>query len=130
MAGGNILRGCILTVLVVGLLTTADVVFSSPTSTDVKTSFVYNDHGKRDPLWSLLGNRGAILNFDKDVQASDMVLEGILAEPTGGSVAIINGKIINVGDRVGFFIVKEIQGNIVILEKGQEIITLKLKKEE
>ena len=96
----------------------------------VKGDFTYSDHDKRDPFWSLLGNRGTILNFDKDIYASDMVLEGVLLEPTGDSVAIINGNIVKIGDKVGFFIVKEIQVNMVILEKGQEIITLKLKKEE
>ncbi len=94
------------------------------------SDFVYDDHGKRDPFWSLLGSRGTILNFDNDLQASDMVLEGILVEPNGDSVAIINGNIIKVGDKVGFFIVKEIQVNVVVLGKGQEIVTLKLKKEE
>ncbi len=103
-------------------------VFAS--SSEAQKDFVYNDHGKRDPFWSLLGNRGAILNFDNDIQASDMILEGILVEPNAGSVAIINGNIIKVGDKVGFFIVKEIQVNVVILAKGQEIVTLKLKKEE
>ncbi|MCB9757187.1 MAG: hypothetical protein H6753_02030 [Candidatus Omnitrophica bacterium] len=98
--------------------------------TSVEKEFTYNDHDKRDPFWSLLGNRGTILNFDKDIYASDMVLEGVLLEPTGDSVAIINGNIVKIGDKVGFFIVKEIQVNMVILEKGQEIITLKLKKEE
>lgn len=93
-------------------------------------NFVYDDHSKRDPFWSLLGSRGTIVNFDKDIQASDMSLEGILVEPSGGSVAIINGSIVKVGDKVGFFIVKEIQVNVVILEKGQEIVSLKLKKEE
>lgn len=96
----------------------------------VEGDFTYNDHDKRDPFWSLLGNRGTILNFDKDIYASDMVLEGVLLEPTGDSVAIINGNIVKIGDKVGFFIVKEIQVNMVILEKGQEMITLKLKKEE
>ncbi len=96
----------------------------------VENDFTYSDHDKRDPFWSLLGNRGTILNFDKDIYASDMVLEGVLLEPTGDSVAIINGNIVKIGDKVGFFIVKEIQVNMVILEKGQEIITLKLKKEE
>ncbi len=96
----------------------------------VVTNFVYDDHGKRDPFWSLLGSRGTILNFDNDIQASDMVLEGILVEPNGDSVAIINGNIVKVGDKVGFFIVKEIQVNVVVLGKGQEIVTLKLKKEE
>ncbi len=92
--------------------------------------FIYDDHGKRDPFWKLIGARGSIVNYDNDIQASDMVLEGIMAEPGGESVAIINGNIIKVGDKLGLFVVKEIQANVVILEKGQENIKLQLKKEE
>lgn len=96
----------------------------------VNSEFVYNDHGKRDPFWTLLGHRGAILNYDNDIQASEMSLEGIMVEPEGDSVAIINGNIVKLGDKVGFFIIREIRPNEVVLQKNKETITLKLKKEE
>ena len=96
----------------------------------LENNFSYNDNGKRDPFWSLLGHRGTIVNYDKDILATDMILEGVMVEPTGESIAIINGNIIKLGEKVGLFVVKEIQVNAVILEKGQEIFTLKLKKEE
>ncbi len=103
---------------------------SQGTVVNKEENFIYDDHGKRDPLWTLLGHRGMIMNYDNDLQASDMSLEGVLVEPSGDSVAIINGNIVKVGDKVGFYVVKSIQVNVVILQKGQEIITLKLKKEE
>jgi len=96
----------------------------------LETDFTYNDSGKRDPFWSLLGGRGVIMNYDKDILLSDMVVEGVMAEPTGESVAIINGSIVKLGDKVGLFVVKDIKPNAVILEKGQETFTLKFKKEE
>lgn len=96
----------------------------------LETSFTYNDKGKRDPFWTLLGGRGVIINYDKDILVSDMVVEGVMAEPTGESVAIINGNIVKLGDKIGLFVVKEIKPTAVILEKGQEIFTLKLKKED
>ena len=92
--------------------------------------FIYDDHAKRDPFWKLIGTRGMIVSYDNDIQAADMVLEGIMVEPGGESAAIINGNIIKVGDKLGLFVVKEIQTNIVILEKGQELVKLQLKKEE
>jgi len=92
--------------------------------------FIYDDHGKRDPFWKLTGPRSMILNYDKDIRTTDMVLEGIMAQPGGDSIAIVNGHIIKVGDKLGLFVVKEIQTNVVILEKGQEIFKLQLKKEE
>ena len=118
----------LLAIFIIALLKSGDLAFSNPIPGEV--NFIYNGHGKRDPFWSLLGHRGTVINYDNDIQASDMALEGILVEPTGGSVAIINGNIVKVGEKVGFFIVKAIAVNAVILEKGQEIITLKLKKEE
>lgn len=118
----------VIAIFSIGLLKPLDVVFSEPIVAE--DNFIYDAHGKRDPFWSLLGHRGTIVNYDNDLQASDMALEGILVEPTGDSVAIINGNIVKVGDKVGFFIVKQIEVNTVILEKGQEIISLKLKKEE
>jgi len=96
----------------------------------LETNFTYKDNGKRDPFWTLLGGRGVIINYDKDILVSDMVLEGVMAEPTGESVAIINGNIVKLGDKMGLFVVKDIKPNAVILEKGQDIFTLKLKKEE
>ena len=122
----QIFKGLFLLGLVVGIPT--HLVSAADLAPD--SNFVYDDHGKRDPLWTLLGHRGAIVNYDNDIQAIDMVLEGIMAEPTGDSVAIINVSILKVGDKVGFFIVKEIQNNAVVMQKGQEIFTLKLKKEE
>ena len=96
----------------------------------LETNFTYSDKGKRDPFWTLLGGRGVIINYDKDILVSDMVVEGVMAEPTGESVAIINGNIVKLGDKIGLFVVKEIKPTAVILEKGQEIFTLKLKKED
>lgn len=97
---------------------------------DAAPDFVYEDHDKRDPLWKLIGPRGSILSYDKDVQATDLLLEGVMAEPGGESVAIINGNIVKVGDKIGLFVITNIQTNEVTLEKGQETFTLKLKKEE
>lgn len=92
--------------------------------------FVYDDHDKRDPFWKLIGHRGTIINYDKDIRATDLVLEGVMAEPSGASAAIINGSIVVIGDKIGLFIIKDIQPNEVTLEKGQESFILKLKKEE
>jgi hypothetical protein len=93
-------------------------------------NFIYDDHDKRDPLWPLVSSSGAILNYEKDLMAVDMVLEGILVDTTGNNVAIINGMIVNLNDRIGLFIVKEIGANFVTLQKDDETVTLKLKKEE
>jgi hypothetical protein len=93
-------------------------------------AFVYHDHGKRDPFWALVNSSGALINYDKDLLASDMSLEGILIEPDGNNIAIINGTIVKANDNIGVFVVKKIENNIVTLQRGQEKVILKLKKEE
>lgn len=92
--------------------------------------FIYDDHGQRDPLWSLVDAQGNIINYNKnELSLNDLILEGIMVEQSG-NIAIINGNIVNIGDRIGDFIVQEIDSFSVTLEKGQDRFVLNLKKEE
>ncbi len=93
-------------------------------------SFIYDDHGKRDPLWRLVSPDGVIMNFDKDLLVSDMILEGIIFDPNGKSLAIVNGNVVKVDDMIGLFAVSKIEQKKVILSKDQETFILELKKEE
>jgi hypothetical protein len=92
--------------------------------------FVYDAHDKRDPFAPLVNSQGTILNYEKDLSVTDLVLEGIFADGSGANAAIINGKILQVNEAIGDFTVKDIKGNKVTLQKGEERIILKLKKEE
>ena len=93
-------------------------------------SFLYNDHGKRDPLWPLVTVSGAIMNYETEVFVSDLVLEGIIIGEGGNNLAIVNGVVVKRNDRVGQYTVSEINSSAVVLMKGQEKFTLRLKKEE
>ena len=95
-----------------------------------KQDFVYEDHGKRDPFWSLVSPTGAIINYDNDILISDMTLEGIIAGSDGKNLAIINNIIVKANDKIGLFVVEEIQSDKVLLRKEQERFVLKIKKEE
>lgn len=96
-----------------------------------ESEFVYTDHGKRDPFWPLVNVAGAIINYDEqDLMVSEMVLEGIMTGQAQGNVAIINGMIVNPGDMVGLFKIKDITPDMVILQKDSETFTLKIKKED
>jgi hypothetical protein len=102
--------------------------------TEVPT-FVYDDHGKRDPFWRLVNAQGVIVNFEKDnattsSSSDNMALEGIVYEDGGGSVAMINGTIVKVGDAIGSYVVQEIAPHKVILKKGEESLSLELPSEE
>ncbi len=92
--------------------------------------FIYDDHGKRDPFWPLVSSSGAFLHYGTDLVASDMVLEGIVADKNGKNMAIINSMVITVNDRIGLYVVEKIEVDRVMLIKGQERYILKLKKEE
>lgn len=93
-------------------------------------TFTYNDHGKRDPFWRLVTREGMIVNYDKELSVGDMFLEGIIFDPSGKSLAIINGSVVKKNDKIGLYIVTQIEKTKVLLSRGQDRFTLDLKKEE
>ncbi len=92
-------------------------------------SFSYNDHGQRDPFWPLVSSGGAIINYDSNFSASELILEGIIADGQS-RIAIINGNIVEEGKKIGFYTVRQILGDHVVLEKDGQSIELRMKKEE
>ena len=93
-----------------------------------ETRFVYDAHGKHDPFVPFVSSSGMIMTYDTDLTASDMVLEGIVAGAKGNNMAIINGKVVKATDALGAYTVDMIGDDHVELTKGQEHVTLKLKK--
>ena len=91
-------------------------------------AFVYNDHDKRDPFLPQVSAAGAVLTYETDLTANDMVLEGIVADAQGNNVAVINGKVIKKGDAIGLYTVAAVGVQDVELTKGEEHFTVKLKK--
>lgn len=94
------------------------------------TPFVYDDHGKRDPLWSLVNASGNIISYETDLISTDLNLEGIMVGADGRSLAIINGKVLKENERIGQFSVLSISKDSVIISKEDQKFELKLKKEE
>ena len=93
-------------------------------------SFVYDDEGKRDPLWPLVNSNGAILNYESEFLITDLTLEGIMAGAQGENLAIVNGRILRPNDAIGQFVVSEIAEDSIVLKKGKKKFELKLKKGE
>ena len=104
--------------------------FFAVISVGAQEDFVYNDHGKRDPFWKLVTDKGLFMNYETDMLVSDLTLEGIISGPNGKNLAIINNIVVKPNDRFGLFVVDKIEENQVSLIKGQESFVLKLKKEE
>lgn len=92
--------------------------------------FVYDDNGRRDPLWPLVNSNGAILNYESEFLITDLTLEGIMAGTDGENMAIINGRVLKANDAIGQFIVGRIAEDSIILKKGKQKFELKLKKGE
>lgn len=91
--------------------------------------FVYNSHGKRDPFLPLVSKEGYLINREADVTASEMNLEGIIFDKSGKSLAIINGQVLKISDKIGNYTVSSIEKQKVTLQGDEEII-LELKREE
>jgi hypothetical protein len=91
--------------------------------------FIYNGRGLRDPFWPLVTAGGALVNYETNFSVSEMTLEGVIEDGSGG-LAIINGTVVEVGKRIGEYIVQKIGPSGIILEKDGQTTELRLKKEE
>jgi hypothetical protein len=100
----------------------------APKAPKTQDVFIYDDHSRRDPLMPLVTPSGEIVKFSSELSGSDLALEGIMYAPNGKGIAMVNGKLLNVGDDIGPFTVVEITQFTVILSKGEGKIELKLKR--
>lgn len=91
-------------------------------------AFVYDDHSQRDPFVPQVSAAGTVVTYEADLTAGDMVLEGIVADAQGNNMAVINGKIVRQGDRIGLFAVTVVRPEDVELVKDGQRFTVKLKK--
>ena len=65
--------------------------------------FVYQKGG-RDPFSPLVTREGKFIQGEGGgVALEDVVLEGIVWDPRGESMAMMNGRIVRKGDRIGRF---------------------------
>lgn len=90
--------------------------------------FRYDSHGKRDPfvsLTDLLASRGK-----QGIGYGELHLEGVIIDPKGRSYAIVNGQIVQEGDKFEGFLLKKIEPNQVTFEKEGEEIEVVLRREE
>ena len=104
------------------------ILFTSLSYADELKPFVYNENGKKDPFAPLVSSEGSLISFETEATVSDIILEGIVFDAAENNLAIINGKIVRVGDKILSFKVKKISGKQVELINGEEIVIVKLKK--
>ena len=86
---------------------------------------LYDAKGHRDPFVPLVRD-GRIVN-PRAASGILPVLYGILWDPDGRSMALINDREVSVGDQVGAYRVEEIQPDAVVLaDEGGERVVLGL----
>lgn len=115
---GIFLFSCILFVIV-GIL-----------SAENQSQFKYDASGKRNPFIPLITSDGRLLNLDTVKSETGLVLEGVIFDQSGESFALINGKVLKVGDSVDDYTVLGIDKSRVSLLKAGQLYVLETKKEE
>ena len=89
--------------------------------------FVYK--GKdRDPFWPLVTEDGKLVEGFDVMTLENVYLEGIVVDPHGDSVVMINGMVLRKGDRIGGFEILKIENGRVTLRSGNERRYLNLEK--
>ena len=114
-------------VLAVGILTA--VLARAADETVVPKSkgagFTYDPHGQRDPFVPLVRDGRLVATTPgMRLESSKPVLAGILWDPGGQSVAIINEEEVKVGDAIGGYKVSEIRKDAVVLTNGGKLVEL------
>jgi len=91
--------------------------------------FVY-EKASRDPFWPLVTEDGRLIQGFSGVSLEDIYLEGIVWDPDGGSVAMVNGMILKEGDQIGDFKILKIENDRIQLDANGEQRYLKLQIDE
>ena len=94
-------------------------------------AFVYNANGRRDPFMPLITENIKFGSGLVGVQtADDLNLEGIVWDPEGGSVAILNGMILKEYEQINNVKITKIEPTKITLTINNAEYTIKLIKEE
>ena len=94
-------------------------------------AFIYNSKNKRDPFIPLVTQSGVYApGLEMAVESvADISLEGTMIDPQGGSLAIINGQILRLGDQIGIFKIIKIEAARVIVSAGEREYIINLSSE-
>lgn len=94
-------------------------------------TFKYESANRRDPFCVLVTKEGRLLPGAVVLSESeDVNLEGIIWDPVGRSIAIINGKLIQEGQALFNLKILKIEKTKVLLEKDGKNIVVNLNKKE
>jgi hypothetical protein len=104
-------------------------VFLSDSSICAQEKSGYDPGGRRDPFLPLISPEGTLLKLETQVNSGGISLEGVIYDKSGESYAIVDSKVVKVGDTVGDWQVLKIEQNKVIFQKDGQVQESELKKE-
>jgi hypothetical protein len=73
---------------------------------------------------------GRLLKLDKEDGLTGLSVEGLIYDQQGLSYALVDGRVVKVGDSLGEYQVMRIEKDKIIFVKNGEPIEVELKKEE
>jgi len=91
--------------------------------------YIYTPEGKRDPFVPLVSPAGYLINLEEEENAA-IRLEGIMYDPSGNSMAIINGELLKVGEGINGAVVSKIEPAKIVVIKDNQKIEIELRREE
>jgi len=109
------------------IVTALFVPWASAQSQD-KENKLYTSQGKRDPFVPLITPAGYLVNLEQDKNAS-LHLEGIMYDPKGDSIAIINGELVRAGESIGDSVCASIEPTKVTVIQNNQKIEIELRRE-
>ena len=118
--------GCGMFAMLFGGLCVGGVMYSAERPPAKSAPFVYDAKAHRDPF-SPLVREGKLATPPQGVpSATKPTLYGILWDPGGRALAMINDTEVGVGDTVGGYDVVEIRKDAVALSSGGELLVLQI----
>ncbi|MDP3703734.1 MAG: hypothetical protein Q8R78_05045, partial [Candidatus Omnitrophota bacterium] len=111
---------------VVALVSVA-LVWAAQDTTETPSPFSWDPKGHRDPFVPLVRDGrlvGVVAGIN--VNTDRPVLYGILWDPGGNSIALVNDGEVKVGDSIGGYRVKEIRQDAVVLTSGGVPVVLEI----
>ena len=95
--------------------------------TEQDATFRYDPKGRRDPFVPLVRD-GRFVGTTPETsrETSKPVLYGVVWDPEGHSIALMNDQEVKVGDLVGSYRVMDIRKDAVVLSDGGEPVVLRI----
>ncbi len=123
----------ILALYIIILLPSALSVSAGFTQDAKQEESIYDSKGRRDPFIPLITRtaKATMAGLENAQSVDDIMLEGIVWDKGGGSIAILNGIIVQEGDEIGnvmietinndniFIHINRIKYNIALGEEGE-----------